>query len=230
MLVTVMEVAAYEPLSLYYNILDKLVFLFETHRLAQFIDFLEHVSTIRLAVGTKYLEVCPAFACTLTFQYIYVEIGKLRNTEVEVVCPVWIEVHKVGTRPVENRHKVVANSVNAFGCKVSQALLVYFYLLVAVRTTVLYCFDHWQRFNNGPPHAVTFDVRFQVVYLLPCPNLAERNAVKGCNYALNANLFQYGKSNVVVLAKPSPSSFHSNYQFSCKNTMNTTDGNLNSIQ
>ena len=123
---------------------------------------------------------------------------------------------QVGACPVEHGHEVVADAVDALGRQVAQALLVDLNLLVAVRAAILDGLHHGQALDHRPPHAVALDVFAQVANLLAGPHLAQ-----GRHYALHANLFQHGKRNLVLLAKPSPCSFHKCYfvlvvRFWCK--------------
>ena len=117
-------------------------------------------------------------------------------------------MEQIGTSPVEHRHKVVADAVDALGSQVAQALLIYLYLVVAIGTAVLDCLNYWQTFDHAPAHAVTLDVLAQVANLLAGPYLAQRYIVQSGNNTFNSDLSQLCKSNLILLAKPSPCSFH----------------------
>ena len=96
----------------------------------------------------------------------------------------------------------------AFGCQVAQTLLVYLYLMVAVGTAIFDCLNYRQRLYYAPAHAVALDIFAQVADFLTSPNLAQRYVVKCSNDAFYTDLSQLCKSNLILLAKPSPSSFH----------------------
>ena len=81
-------------------------------------------------------------------------------------------------------------------------------LVVAIRTAVFDCLNNRQALNYAPSHAVALDVLAQVANLLTSPNLAQRYVVQGGYNTLNSDLSQLCKSNLILLAKPSPCSFH----------------------
>ena len=118
-------------------------------------------------------------------------------------------MEQVSTCPVQHGHEVIADAVDTLGSEVTERLLIYFYLLVAVRTAIFDGLYYWQRLYHTPTHAVALNVFTQVVNLLTCPYLAEGYIVQSGNDALNTNLSQLCKRNLVFLAKPSPCSFHS---------------------
>ena len=116
---------------------------------------------------------------------------------------------QIRTCPVKHRHEVVADAMDAFSREVAQAFLIDFYLLVAVGAAVLDGLHHRQTLHHAPAHSIGFNILSQVANFLTCPYFAEGHIMKGCHYALHADLFQHGKRNLVFLAKPSPGSFHS---------------------
>ena len=92
--------------------------------------------------------------------------------------------------------------------EVAQRLLVDFNLVVAVGASVFDGLDDRQAFYHAPAQTVAFDVLSQVADFLARPYLAQGYVVQGRDDAFYSNLFQHGKRNLIVLAKPSPCSFH----------------------
>ena len=138
--VVLAEVAADEALRLDDDVLDELVVLFGSHRLGQFVAFGEHVASFAYALGE--LEGCPLLASAFTLEDIDVEVGKLCIIEVKVGGSVGIVVQQVGACPVEHRHKIVTNGLDAFEAEVAEALLIDLDLIVAVGAAVLDGFDN----------------------------------------------------------------------------------------
>ena len=138
--VVLAEVAADEALRLDDDVLDELVVLFGSHRLGQFVAFGEHVASFAYALGE--LELCPLLASAFTLEDIDVEVGKLCIVEVEVGRSVRIVVQQVGACPVEHRHKIVTNGLDAFEAEIAEALFIDLDLIVAVGTSVLDGFDN----------------------------------------------------------------------------------------
>ena len=208
MLVALLEVAADESLCLYHDVLDEGVVFLRIHGQAQLLHLPQYISSVRLSVRSEHLEVLPVVGSALSFEYVDVKIGELRDAEIEVACAVGVRVEQVSACPVEHWHEVIAYGVYAFCCQIAQALLVYLYLLVAVRASVFYCLGDGQRLDYRPSHAVRLDVLPEVMYLLACPHLSQWHIVKCGHDALDTDLLQHGKCYLIVLAKPSPCSFH----------------------
>ena len=80
--------------------------------------------------------------------------------------------------------------------------------MVAVGTAVLDSLHDRQALHDAPAHAIAFDISFQVVYLLTCPHLTERHIVECGDDTLNTDFLEHGKRDLIILAKPSPCSFH----------------------
>ena len=97
-------------------------------------------------------------------------------------------MQKVGTCPVEHRHEVVTDAVDALSGQIAQRLLIHLYLIISVGTTVFNGFYYRQALHNAPSHAVALDILTQLVYLRPCPHFAEWHVMKGCYDALDAYL------------------------------------------
>ena len=133
--VVLAEVAADEALRLDDDVLDELVVLFGSHRLGQFVALGEHVASFAYALGE--LELCPLLTSAFALKDIDVEVGKLGIVEVEVGRSVGIVVQQVGACPVEHRHKIVTNGLDAFEAEVAEAFLIDLDLIVAVGTAVL---------------------------------------------------------------------------------------------
>ena len=187
--------------------LHQFVVFLRRHGLGEFISLCQHVAALAHTFGE--LELCPFLTSTFTLQDVDVEVGKLGIVEVEVGRAVGVLVQQVGACPVEHGHEVIADAVDALGSKVAQTLFINLNLMVAVRTAILNGLHYGQTLHHAPAHAITFDVFAEVVNLLSCPHLAKRHVVQGGHNALHADLFQLGKRDLVFLAKPSPSSFHS---------------------
>ncbi|KXB48998.1 hypothetical protein HMPREF1870_00227 [Bacteroidales bacterium KA00344] len=209
MFVAFLEVARHESLRLNDDILHQGMVFFGRHAFFQLVHFGEDVSFVGLAVGTERDESLPVFPRAIALEDMDVEVGKLRNAEVEVARSVGILVQEVGPGPVEYRHEVVADGVDAFCGEVAHAFLVDLDLSVTVGTGKLDGLGDGQRLHDAPAKAETLNIAFQVVYFLSRPHLTERNIVQSRNDALYAYLFEHGKRDFVVLAKPSPCSFHS---------------------
>ena len=201
-LVVLLEVAAYEALGLYNDVLHQLVVLLGSHCLGEFVSLGKHVAPLESVEGSPFL------ACARALQYINVEICKFGIREIEVARTVGILVQEVGARPVEHGHEVIADALDALGCEVAHRLLIYLNLMVAVGPSILDGLHHGQALHHAPSHSVLFDILSEVANLLAAPHFAERHVVQGGNYALHSDLLQHGKSDFVVLAEPSPSSFH----------------------
>ena len=118
-------------------------------------------------------------------------------------------MEQIGTGPVQYGHEVVADAVDALCREIAQRLLIDLYLCVAVGTAILDGFHHRQRFYHTPAHAVRLNVLSQVTDFLTRPHLTEGHVVQGGNDTLHTNLSQLGKCYLILLAKPSPCSFHS---------------------
>ena len=80
--------------------------------------------------------------------------------------------------------------------------------MVTVGTAVLDGFNHRQALDYAPAHTVTLNIFTQVTDFLTCPYLAQRYIVQSCHNTLNAYLLKHGKCNLILLAKPTPCSFH----------------------
>ena len=205
-LIVLAEVATHETLCLDDDILHQLMILLGGHRLRQGISLGQHVTA--LAYPCRELKLCPFLTGTLTLQDIDIEVGKLSIVEIQVRGPVRILMKQVCTRPVEHRHKIIADAVDTLGREVTQTLLVHLYLMVTVRTAVLDGLHHRQTLHHAPAHAITLDIRTQLMDLLARPYLTQRHIVQRRHDTLHTNLSQHGKRNLILLAKPSPCSFH----------------------
>ena len=168
-LVVLAEVTRYEALGLDDDGLNQLVVLLRCHGLGQFVAFGN--DTAALTPTLWELELLPLLASTRAFEDIDVEVSKLGIVEVEVGGSVGIVVEQVGTGPVEHRHEVVANAVDALGREVTKRLLIDLDLMVAIRTAVFDGFYYGERLNDAPAHAVTLYVLAQVADFLTCPYL-----------------------------------------------------------
>ena len=169
-LVVLAEVAANEALCLNDDGLYQLMILLRSHRLGQLVTLSNHAATFAPALGE--LELLPLLAGAWTLQDIDVEVSKFGIVEVEVRGTVGIVVEQIGTSPVEHRHEVIADAMDALCREVTQTLLIYLYLMVAVRTSVFDGLYDWQRLNDAPAHAITLDILAQVADFLSCPYLA----------------------------------------------------------
>ena len=201
-LVVLLEISAHEALSLYHYVLHQFVVLLGSHRLGELIGFGKHVATLKL------VEISPLLACALALEDVNVEICKLGIREIEVARTVGVLVQQVGARPVEHGHEIIADALDALGSEIAHRLLIYLNLMVAVGTAIFDGLHHGQAFHHAPSHSVLLDILPKVADFFACPHFAERYVVQGCHYALHSDLLQHGKGDLVVLAKPSPGSFH----------------------
>ena len=156
-------------------------------------------------------ELSPILTSAFTLQDIDIKVGKLAPVHIEVVGSVRIVVRQIGTCPVQNRHEVVTDALDAFLTQVAETLLVNLNLMITVRTTIFQGFNNRQRLYHTPFHTIRLNVLLEFMNLLACPNLAQRNIVQCGNNALNTNLLQLCKCNLIFLAKPAPCSFHIYY-------------------
>ncbi|MNG00994.1 hypothetical protein D3C84_839530 [compost metagenome] len=78
---------------------------------------------------------------------------------IETQCPATIRqfIGQVGTGPVQHRHKVVADDIDAAARQVAHALLVVGDVLVAPSTAALDVFVHRNAFHHRPAQAGRFD-------------------------------------------------------------------------
>ncbi len=205
-LVVLREVAADEALRLDDDVLHELVLLLGRHGFGQRVGLGEDVSP--LACGRGAGGEAPLLACAGTLEDVDVEVGKLGVVEVEVRRAVGVLVQEVGACPVEHGHEVVADGVYAFGREVAERLLIHLNLLVAVGAAVLDGLHHGQRLDDAPAHAVRLDVLTQLVYLFAGPYLAEGHVVQCGDDAFDPNLSELCKGYLILLAKPTPCSFH----------------------
>ena len=204
-LVALLEVARDEALRLYHDVLHQLAVV-GRRSLLLYLPCLG--DDVAVPSGVLVLESPPFGFRPFAFQDVDVEVCKFRPVEVEVACAVGVGVQQVGACPVEHGHEVVAHAVYAFLSEVGERFLVHLYLAVAVGTAVFYRLGDGQRFYNAPAHSVRFDILSEVADFLTAPHLAERHVVQGGDDAFDTYLFQHGKCDLVVLAKPSPCSFH----------------------
>ena len=160
--------------------------LLRCHRLGQFIALCDNAATFAPTLWE--FEVLPFLTGTWALQDIDIEICKLCIVEVEVCRTIRIGVQKVCTSPVQHRHEVIADAVDALCREVTQTFLVNLDLVVSVWTAILDCLNDRKALYNAPAHTITLDIRLQVVYLLTCPYLTERYIVQGCYNAFYSDL------------------------------------------
>ena len=163
---------------------------------------------VTVPVGVTFGEDCPVLAGTLTLQDIDVEVGKGTPVHIEVRRTVGVLVQQVGTCPVQHGHEVVAHTADALFAEVSERLFVDLNLLVTVRPAIFDSLSDGQAFYHAPRHTIAFDILLEFTNLLASPDLAEGNIVQRSHNALHSDLSQLCKRNLVLLAKPSPCSFH----------------------
>ncbi len=202
--VTLAEVARYKALSLDDDILDHGMIELRSSGLLYLVSLSHEVASPLMLLGER----SPVGTRSLTLEDVDVEIGKLSPVHVEVVSPVRVVVGEVGTSPVEHRHEVVADALHTLFAEVAEALFVDLNLFVAVGTRIFDSLDNRKRLYDAPSHAETLDVFLQFVDFLLSPHLTQGHIVKSGNDALHTNLSELGKSNLILLAKPTPSSFH----------------------
>ena len=94
-------------------------------------------------------------------------------------------------------------------CEIAQTLLVNLNLMITIRTTIFDCFYYGQTLYNAPTHTIALNVSLQVVNLLTSPYFTKGYIMQCSNDTFYSDLSQLGKCNLIFLAKPSPSSFHS---------------------
>ena len=138
-LVILTDITADKALGLHDYVLHKLMLGLGGHLLPKGIDLGKDVAVRSHAWN---LEPGPFLTGTLTADYVYVEICKFRIREIQIRGSVRIRVLKIGAGPVEHRHEVVADRVDAFCREVTQAFLVVLYQLVTVCSSILYALTY----------------------------------------------------------------------------------------
>ena len=205
-LVVLAEIAAHEALRLDDDGLHQLVVLFRGHGLGERVGFGEDVPP--LAYARREPELRPLLPGAGALEDVDVEIGELGVVEIQVRGAVRVLMEQVRAGPVQHRHEVVADAVDALGGEVPQRLLVHFDLLVPVGTAVFDGLHDGERLHDAPAHAVALDILAQVADLLPRPHLSQRDVVQGGHDALHADLPQHRQRDLVFLTEPSPGFFH----------------------
>ena len=119
MLVTFFEIATNKALSLNDYVLNEGVIFLWCHCLGQCINLFEDVTPIGFAIRTKHFKGCPALFCSLTLKDMNVEISKFGDRKVKIAAAVWVFMQQVCTCPIEHRHKVIADDMNAFSRQIA---------------------------------------------------------------------------------------------------------------
>ena len=146
------------------------------HSLLQLINLGEHVLWV-------------IFLGTIALQDTDVEVSKLSVRKIQVGSAIRIGVAQVGTGPVQDRHEVITDGVDALSWEVAQAHLVILDKLVAVGASIFDAFRDRKTLNDTPPHTIALDIRFKVMDFLACPYFTVWDVVQGGNDALDTNLF-----------------------------------------
>ena len=141
-IVVLTEVSADEALCLDDDRLHQLVIFLGRHGLGQFISFSQDISSFAYTFGE--LELRPFLTGTFTLQDIDVEVGELSIVEIQVRGAVGIGMQQIRAGPVEHRHEVIANGVDALCREVAQTLLIDLDLLVAVGSAIFDGFHYGQ--------------------------------------------------------------------------------------
>ena len=115
---------------------------------------------------------------------------------------------QVGSCPVQHRHEVVADGVNAFTPQILQTLDVFLYQFVAVLATVLDTLAYGQTLHHAPSEPVILDILAHIPHLLLAPYLTIGYIVQGSYDALHTYLAKHVQRNLVLAAKPPPCFFH----------------------
>ena len=119
-------------------------------------------------------------------------------------------MEQVGTGPVKDRHKVVADGLDAELSQVADALLVVLDILVAGRQTDLDIIVDVHGLHDGSVEAVGMDLIDNFLDLVFFPDLAGHLAVQRPNDLLNTGdlLDISQRDGVVALTIPAPTHFH----------------------
>ena len=125
-------------------------------------------------------------------------------------------VEEVASCPVEYRHEVVADNLNAELCNVADALLVVFDVFVACREADFDVIVNVDRLDNIHVEAVLIKLALNLGNLLFLPDFARHLVVKRPDDTVNAgDLLDIGKADfIVAFAVPAESHFH-NYRSFC---------------
>ena len=151
-------------------------------------------------------------------EYAYVEIGEARIVEIQRRGAVLHRMRKVGTRPVEHGHEVVADCPDSALAEVAQALYIGLYQGIPLGTGILYRLAHGQALDHRPPHAVLRDHIPDMRDILLLPEFPVGNVMESRDNAFDAYLAQHLQGNLVFGAEPAPSLFHKSdvYSFNSK--------------
>ena len=115
---------------------------------------------------------------------------------------------QVGACPVEHRHEIIADGLDAAASQVAQASDIVGNELVAVGAAILDALAHGQAFHHAPSESVILDILFHFHHLLLAPHHAGLDVVERCDDAFYANLAQHVQGDFVVGAEPTPCLFH----------------------
>lgn len=84
MFIAFFKVAADEALRLDNDIFYELMLFLRRHCLSQLFHLFNNVSSVRLSVRTKHLEILPGLLCAFSFEYINIEVGEGGNAEIKM--------------------------------------------------------------------------------------------------------------------------------------------------
>ena len=109
--------------------------------------------------------------------------------------------------PVEGRHEVIAEYIEAAAADINQRLLVFFDILLKLAGLRFDRFVNDQTFDDRPAEAGRFDFVFPFQDLVDLPHFTHGNMMKGGDDAGSARLPDVGKGDRIIGAIPAPGLF-----------------------
>ena len=197
LLILLSDITIYKALSLHDDSIHQRSIIFRSHRLS-------HLSSFRQFIGSI------VSLTTLTLQDILIEIHELHLIEEKARRTVFPWVIQFCASPVQHRHEIIADSMNAALTQISQTHLVILDELVAFRSTILDGFTYRQTLHHRPSQTGSFDIILHVHDSLYRPYFTILDVMQSSNNTFHANLTQHLQSNLVVLTEPTPCFFHNN--------------------
>ena len=142
------------------------------------------------------------------FQDMQLESRKRDLVKTQRFRAVFQGVLKVGTRPVEDRHEVVAYGVDTAFRQVADALLIVSNPGLVLARTGFDIFVHRNTFDDGPGQPFFRQQRLTRFDFFYRPHLTVRDMVQCRDYAGSASLTHIIKRYRIVRAVPTPGLFH----------------------
>mmetsp|Transcript_24131 Transcript_24131/g.61694 ORF Transcript_24131/g.61694 Transcript_24131/m.61694 type:complete len:250 (+) Transcript_24131:811-1560(+) len=147
-------------------------------------------------------------ACTGSLKDVELECCKVVSIESKRPRTVLPFVLEVGARPIDNRHEVVAEDVEAASAEIAHRLLVSLDVLVAVASTLFDSFMHGHALDDAPAQALRFDLGNSCLDLAHRPDLTDWDVVQRRDDAGCTSLLDVLQSHWIVWSVPAPGLLH----------------------